>query len=182
MKHVFSFLVASTLVSGFLLTLPAHAKDLPQHGPAIVPAYMENSVRPGDEFYLYANGTWEKNTQMRPDRAFESPASDIYDQHEQKLQDLIQHAAKAQDANSRRIADLYRSYMDEAAIEAAGMKPSSHSSAIAANRDKRQLSGALGKTLRADDDALNKTNFHTDNLFGCGWRLASTTPITTMLT
>jgi len=167
-KPCFGFLAAPTLLTAFLLTtVPTHAEDLPQHGPAIVPAYMEHSVRPGDEFYLYANGTWEKKTQMRPDRAFESPASDIYDQHEQKLQDLIQNAAKAQDANSRRIADLYRSFMDEAAIETAGIKPlEAQLKAIAAIRDKRQLSGALGKTLRADVDALNMTNFHTDNLFG----------------
>ena len=104
---------------------------------------------------------------MRPDRAFESPASDIYDRHEQKLQDLILEAAKAQDANSRHIADLYRSYMDEAAIEAAGLRPlQPHLQAIAAISDKHQLARALGETLRADVDALNSTNFHTDNLFG----------------
>ena len=92
MKHAFGLLVAPTLVSTiFLLTLPSHSEDLPQHGPAIAPSYMANSVRPGDEFYLYANGTWEKNTQMRPDRAFESPASDIYDQHEQKLRPAGDH-------------------------------------------------------------------------------------------
>ena len=168
MKHAFGLLVAPTLVSTiFLLTLPSHSEDLPQHGPAIAPSYMANSVRPGDEFYLYANGTWEKNTQMRPDRAFESPASDIYDQHEQKLQDLILEGAKAQDAVSRRIADLYHSYMDEAAIEAAGMKPlRPHLQAIAAINDKHQLARAMGETLRADVDALNNTNYHTDNLFG----------------
>src|SRR5262249_46882163 len=94
MKRPPRLLAAPILVSAFLLSIPANSKDLPQHGPAIVPSYMENSVRPGDEFYLYANGSWEKNTQMRPDRAFESPASDIYDQHEQKLQDLNQDAAK----------------------------------------------------------------------------------------
>lgn len=139
----------------------------PAHGPAVVPSYMDTSVRPGDEFYLYANGTWEKNTQIRPDRAFESPASDIYDQHDQKLQDLIQDASKAHDANSRRIADLYHSYMDEAAIEAAGIKPlESQLKAISAIADKRQLARALGGTLRADVDALNMTNYHTDNLFG----------------
>jgi len=139
----------------------------PAHGPAVVPSYMDRAVRPGDEFYLYANGTWEKNTEMRPDRAFESPASDIYDQHEQQLQNLITEAAKANDANSRRIADLYRSYMDEAAIEAAGIKPlQSQLKVIASVADKHQLARALGETLRADVDALNMTNFHTENLFG----------------
>jgi len=166
-KHAYRLFVASAIVALFLLAHPARSKDLPQHGPAIVPAYMESSVRPGDEFYLYANGSWEKNTEMRPDRAFESPASDIYDQHEQKLQDLILQAAKAQDANSRRIADLYHSYMDEAAIEAAGLKPvQPQLAAIGAINDKHELARALGETLRADEDALNNTNFHTANLFG----------------
>lgn len=124
-------------------------------------------MRPGDEFYLYANGTWEKNAQIRPDRAAESPSSDIYDKHEQSLQELILAAAKAQDTNSRRLADFYHSYMDEAAIEAAGTKPlEPRLKAIAAISDKRQLARALGETLRADVDALNMTNFHTDNLFG----------------
>jgi putative endopeptidase len=159
----------SLICSAAILLAPAAftQQTPPAHGPAVVPSYMDKSVRPGDEFYLYANGTWEKNTEMRPDRAFESPASDIYDQHEKKLQDLILDAAKAQDANSRRIADLYHSYMDEARIETAGLKPlESHLKVISGIGDKRQLARALGETLRADVDALNMTNFHTDNLFG----------------
>jgi putative endopeptidase len=155
-------------VAAALLTTSAPSQQTPQpHGPAVVPSYMDTSVRPGDEFYLYANGTWEKNTEMRPDRAFESPASDIYDQHEEKLRDLIENAGKAQDANARRISDFYHSYMDEAAIEAGGIKPlESRLKAISGISDKHQLARALGETLRADVDALNMTNFHTDNLLG----------------
>ncbi len=57
--------------------------------------------------------------------------------------------------------------MDEAAIESNGrvrLKP--HLDAIAAIKDKRELARALGETLRADEDALNNTNFHSPNLFG----------------
>lgn len=156
------------ITAATLLTAASYSQQKPQqHGPAVVPSYMDTSVRPGDEFYLYANGKWEKDTQIRPDRAYESPASDIYDQHEAKLRDLIENAAKSQDANSRRISDFYRSYMDEAAIEAAGLKPlQPRLQAIAAISDKHQLARALGETLRADVDALNMTNYHTSNLFG----------------
>ena len=158
-----SFFAAVLLLAGTAFS----QQSSPTSGPAVVPSYMDKSVRPGDEFYLYSNGVWEKNTKIRPDRAFESPASDIYDQHEQKLKDLIDESAKAQDATSRRIADLYLSYMDETAIEAAGTKPvEAHLKAIAAIRDKHALARALGETLRADVDALNMTNFHTENLFG----------------
>jgi endothelin-converting enzyme/putative endopeptidase len=128
---------------------------------------MDTAVRLGDDFYEYANGSWEHRIQIRPDRADESPSSDIYDEHEKKLQDLIEASAKAQDASSRRIADLYDSYMDEAAIEAAGLKPlQPHLAATAAIADKHQLAHALGETLRADVDALNMSNFYTSHLFG----------------
>jgi putative endopeptidase len=155
-------------IAATLSTIAAQSQQKPQpHGPDVVPSYMDTSVRPGDDFYLYANGTWEKNTEIRPDRASESPASELYDQHEQKLQDLMQEAAKAQDPQSLRIAAFYHSYMDEAAIEAAGIKPlEPQLKAIASIADKHQLARALGETLRADVDALNMTNFHTDNLFG----------------
>ena len=165
-NHILLFVSTFAAAIVFAATALSQENSHP-HGPAVVPSYMDSSVRPGDEFYLYANGTWEKNTQIRPDRAAESPASGIYDQHQQKLQDLILNAAKSQDANSQRIANFYHSYMDESAIEAAGLKPlQSRLQAIAAISDKHHLARVLGETLRADEDALNNSNFHSPNLFG----------------
>ena len=70
-------------------------------------------------------------------------------------------------SNTRKIADFYRSFMDEAVIEAKGFSPlRPHLDAIAAIRDKHDLARALGETLRADVDALNQAKFHTPNLFG----------------
>ena len=57
--------------------------------------------------------------------------------------------------------------MDEAAIDAAGLTPLQPTlDSIAAIRDRKDLARVLGSTLRADVDALNATNFYTDNLFG----------------
>jgi endothelin-converting enzyme/putative endopeptidase len=83
---------------------------------------------------------------------------------------LIEGAAKSgapAGSNERKIADLYHSFMDEAAIQSKGMTPfRPHLEAIAAIRDKRELAHALGEALRADVDPLNNTNYHTPNLFG----------------
>jgi putative endopeptidase len=168
LKRTHSFISVIPCVFAAAITLSVHAQPKPQpHGPAVVPSHMDSSVRPGDDFYLYANGTWEKNTEIRPDRAYESPSSGIYDRHQQRLRDLIENAAASQDANSRRIADFYHSYMDEAAIESAGLKPlQPHLQSIASISDKHQLARVLGENLRADEDALNMTNFHSSNLFG----------------
>src|SRR5215831_14851858 len=157
-------LVCATI---FALALSASSQQIPRnpHGPAVVPSYMDLFVRPGDDFYDYANGAWEKNSQIRPDRAYESPSSDIDDQHTQKLKNLIDETVNSREGGSSRIAGLYHSYMDEAAIETAGLKPlQPHLQAIAAIKDKHELARTLGQTLRADVDALNMTNFHTFNL------------------
>lgn len=37
------------------------------HGIAV--ANMDRSVKPGDDFYRYANGDWIKRTEIPPDRA-----------------------------------------------------------------------------------------------------------------
>ncbi len=83
---------------------------------------------------------------------------------------MIEEAAKGNapaGSSARKIADLYNSYMDEAAIEAKGLAPlQPHLKSIAAIQNKKELACALGESLRADVDALNNTNFHTANLFG----------------
>ena len=68
--------------------------------------------------------------------------------------------------NARKIADLYNAFMDESAIEAKGLDPlKPHLAEIAAIQDRRQLSLALGKTLRADVDMLNNAVFqHLESL------------------
>ncbi len=66
-----------------------------------------------------------------------------------------------------KISDYYASFMDEAGIEARGLRPLQPTlDRIAAVTDRKALARALAATLRADVDALNATNFYTDNVFG----------------
>lgn len=138
------------------------------HG--IVVANMDRSVQPGDDFYEYANGAWIKRTVIPPDRSGVGVFTALSDLTNKRTAAIIEEAAKqkaAAGSDSRKIADLYNAYMDEAGIEAKGLTPlKPHLDAIAAIKDKRELAHALGETLRADVDALNNTNFHTQNLFG----------------
>ena len=149
------------------------AHELETHG--IVVANMDRSVKPGDDFYRYANGDWIKRTEIPKDRNYIDPygsdyANDSNDLTRKRIADVIEEAARANaptGSNTRKIADLYHSYMDEATIEAKGPAPlRPHLDAIAAIRDKHQLATALGESLRADVDGMNIDNFHTANLFG----------------
>ena len=138
------------------------------HGISV--ANMDPAVKPGDNFFEYANGAWIKKTEIPADRAGIGVFSVLDDRSNKNTATLIEEAAKSNapaGSNARKVADLYNSFMDEAAIEAVGLaslKP--HLEAIAAIGSKQELARALGETLRADVDALNNTNFHTPNLFG----------------
>ncbi len=139
-------------------------------GPTVIVSYMDRTVRPGDEFYLYACGDWIKHTQIPADRTVVTLGTPLGDETDKRVAGLIAEAAKSgapAGDKSRKIADLYQSFMDEAGIEARGTKLlQPHLDAIAAIHNKRELARALGETLRADVDGLNNTNFHTPNLFG----------------
>jgi putative endopeptidase len=151
-----------------LVVLNAQETTHETHGLAV--ANMDRSVKPGDDFYLYANGDWIKRTEIPADRARIGVFTRLDEVSSKRTAELIEEAAKGRAAagtGARKIADLYNSYMDEAGIEAKGLAPLKPLlEGIAGIRDKKELAYALGTTLRADVDALNNTNFHTANLFG----------------
>jgi predicted metalloendopeptidase len=133
-------------------------------------AGMDRSVRPGDDFFAYANGTWLKSTEIPADRSNYGSSSILLDLTDKRVADLIQEATRgnaAAGSDARKIGDYYASFMDSTAIDAAALKPLQPTlDSIAAIRDRKALAHFLGTTLRADVDALNNTNFYTDNLLG----------------
>ena len=161
-----------------LVGLPgaAHAQDSSSaispntaaHGIRV--ANMDPSVKPGDNFYEYANGNWIKRTVIPPDRGGVGVFTTLFDLSQKRTAALIKEAAQSDapaGSDNRKIADLYNSYMNRGLIEAKGLAPlQPHLKAIEAIQNKQDLARALGETLRADVDALNNTNFHTPNLFG----------------
>ena len=168
-RQTFARAAACTLF--VLASLAAHSQDVPKpdtHGISV--ANMDASVKPGDDFYQYANGDWIKRTEIPPDRGRIGVFTTLDDLSNRRTLGLIEEAVKAgapAGSNTRKVADLYTSYMNEAAIEATGLTPlRPQLEAIAAIHDKHELARALGESLRADVDALNNTNFHTANLFG----------------
>ena len=133
-------------------------------------AGMDRSVKPGDNFFEYANGTWLKQTEIPADRSTYGGSAILIELTDRRVADLIRETAKANapaGSDLRKIGDYYASFMDTAAIDAAGLKPLQPAlDSIAAIRDRNDLARALGSGLRADVDAINATNFYTGNLFG----------------
>jgi putative endopeptidase len=131
---------------------------------------LDKSVKPGDDFFAYANGNWVKRTVIPADR---SSVGGFYiaDQQREKntreMMDALLKSNPATDSDEGRIVNYYKAYLDTAAIDKAGMAPARGDlDAIAAIADKRALASAIGGTLRADVDPFNSTNYKTDHLFG----------------
>jgi predicted metalloendopeptidase len=129
---------------------------------------MDLGVAPGEDFFAYANGGWLARTEIPPDRASFGVDAALAELTDQRTLDLIRATAAAPaGADARKIADYFAAYMDEAAIEAAGLAPLAPVLArIAAIADRTALAAELGAEMRADVDMFNATRLHTDRLFG----------------
>src|SRR4051794_9484223 len=130
-------------------------------------AWMDKSAVPGDDFYKYANGNWK--TEIPADRSRIGGfwiADQVREKNTRELFDNILKA-KPTSGNDALIANYHNAYLNTDAIDKAGIAPAKADlDAIARIADKKQLSAAIGSTIRADTDPLNATNFHTENLFG----------------
>jgi putative endopeptidase len=166
--------ISPSLVAAIALAVSLPFESLvAQHkdsAPSLDVAGMDRSVKPGDNFFDYANGGWLKRTDIPPDHSSYGAGAILTELTDRRVVDLIREAAKTDarpGSELRMIGDYYTSFMDTTAIDAAGLKPAQPMlDSIAAIRDRKDLARVLGSTLRADVDALNNTNFYTENLFG----------------
>ncbi|HMG48023.1 MAG TPA: M13 family metallopeptidase [Allosphingosinicella sp.] len=78
------------------------------------------SVKPGDDFWRYANNTWFQHNPIPADRAAWGVGTVLSEDVEAQLRDIVETANRGTDPVSRQVADMYASWMDEAGIEQRG--------------------------------------------------------------
>jgi putative endopeptidase len=84
------------------------------------------ATKPGDDFYRYANGHWVDAFTIPEDRSNYTAFTKLGDIAEERIREIIGEAADAHAADGtaeQRIGDYYAAFMDEGAIEAAGLHP-----------------------------------------------------------
>lgn len=93
----------------------------------IDPANMDLSVKPGDDFYQYASGTWIKNNPVPAKETRWGSFNELRDFNINAVRSLVEEAAadKAAPAGSakRRVGDFYAAAMDSLTIEKLGYTP-----------------------------------------------------------
>ena len=122
----FKMLTLAT-ASLFAVAVPAAAQPAkPTYGDwGYDAAAMDQSVKPGDDFWAYVNGTWDKTHQIAADRASAGPFVTLSDKSEADVREIVEQLANdpSRDHLGQQIGDYYASFMDQDAIEAAGTAP-----------------------------------------------------------
>lgn len=107
------------------------AQDQPEEGPrfgtfGFDTDGMNPDVAAGDDFYAYANGDWAESTDIPSDRARYGVFDMLSLEAEEDVNELILEAVEAggePGSNPQLIGDFYTSWMDEEAIDEAGLAP-----------------------------------------------------------
>jgi putative endopeptidase len=87
---------------------------------------IDRSVKPGDDFFLYANGTWLRSTAVPADRSSWGAFDRLHAKSQTDLKAIVDGLLASPPppgSEARKVADFYRAYSDTAAIERAGLKP-----------------------------------------------------------
>ncbi len=125
------------------------------------------SVKPGDDFYRYANGGWMARNAIPAGQQRYDTRAILAASTRERVRNLIQGAATehaAKGSVTQKVGDYYASYMDVSVIDSKGMAPLSDEQVkIAAIDNKTALSAYLGSTLNREVDGLI-TN--ADHVFG----------------
>jgi endothelin-converting enzyme/putative endopeptidase len=101
-------------------------------------------VKPGDDFFRYANGTWLRTTQIPADRTSFSLWTVLSEDIERQLRAIVTEGATSRDPGQRKVADFYAAWMDEAGIEARGTAPlRPYLQRISAIRNRSDLLGVF---------------------------------------
>jgi putative endopeptidase len=89
-------------------------------------AGMDAAARPQDSLFFSMNGTWLKNTPIPADKSDYGTFTQLYDLSNERVKGIIEKLGTTPQAPgtvNAKIGDFYKSYMDTAAIDAAGMAP-----------------------------------------------------------
>jgi endothelin-converting enzyme/putative endopeptidase len=115
------------LVAGAMLAIasPAASAQSPRYGTwGVETKDMDPSVKPGDDFFEYAEGTWLKQHPIPADKTGAGYNYELPDEIEQQVRKMVEDVtAKADSPISQKIGDAYAAWMDEAGIEQRGLAP-----------------------------------------------------------
>jgi putative endopeptidase len=123
---------------------------------------MNCAVIPGDDFYNYANGEWNRRAEIPVDRAMVGAFSDLRYNANARVRELLEQKeslAAADTSSSRKAVELYQAYMNEQKIEQLGSNPLLRDlEPLRRLQSREQIAEAMGYSFKGFGSSL----FHLD--------------------
>lgn len=92
--------------------------------PVFDPAIADTSVKPTEDFFRYANGTWLKEHEIPADRPSDGAFFALRDASELAVREIVETLkTDSQDENEAKIAQLFSQFMDEETVNAQKAAP-----------------------------------------------------------
>ncbi|HLV46326.1 MAG TPA: M13 family metallopeptidase [Flavobacterium sp.] len=89
--------------------------------------YMDKSVKPGDDFFRYVNGTWYDQTEIPDDRTRWGSFDELRQNTDKDALEILKEAAENQDLDPKsdqaKAVAIYETYLDEAKRNELGVEP-----------------------------------------------------------
>ncbi|MCU1473422.1 MAG: peptidase [Amnibacterium sp.] len=119
-------------------------------------ASWDPAVRVQDDLYRHVNGRWIAEATIPPDRARSGAFLDLVDGAEAAVRELVEESQQAEPGTeSRKIGDLYASFMAEDRVEALGAGPLAEPLAlVAASHSIAEVLDVLGSLERTGAGSL----------------------------
>jgi putative endopeptidase len=115
---------------------------------------MDRSVKPGDDFFKYANGKWHASTTIPADRTSFGAFAILRDLSEARVRAILDRWAADKNlkagSDEAKVATLYRTFLDEAAVEKLDAKPlEAHLAAVKKVETHADMARLIGRTPTA---------------------------------
>ena len=149
---------AAALLIAASFTTTAIAANKPQYGSwGFDTSGVDSHVRPGDDFFRYANGAWLERATIPPDKPGWSLRLAMTDTIQSRLHTLMDEAA-AKNENSDlegKVGTFYAAFMDDKRIQSLGAKPiTPELDSVRHARSRDDLAGLMGNATDDFDDSI----------------------------
>src|SRR5215467_5828517 len=162
-----SIAVLALLVSPFSDT-EARAQAPQGHVFSTLERTVDPRVKPGDDFFAYANGAWLKAAVIPAGRDRWAVRDEINERTRRQVESLLDEARTARPGSlARKVADFRAALLNQPAIEKTGLAALAPTFArIDGVADKLALTRLLGSTMRADVDPLDFGVYTSSSVLG----------------
>ena len=119
------------IIISFLCAAGFRAEPQPpveKNPPPLDPSNRDLSVKPQDDFFMFANGAWIKRTQMPPEYSRWGSFNELIENNNDALHDIAEktettHVDPRLAPETQKVGDYYASGVDEKTIESARLHP-----------------------------------------------------------